>query len=211
MRSKEVSIDVMVPSCACCSAKLEQELTTAPGVSEAGVRFVVPLRAQLRYDPTIANIRKIVDALKERGYKVALDRVEFRIPFKPTMPPPAWKVKVATLSEKVEGIVSASVDFASSRIVVNYLPNLVSPKEIREAVVNWGTSLPSSLKEEVNKHEPSKIHGDGAEPERVRGDNIYALHSLGPGLSGLCDDESVGSAVAGVQGDQLGLVLPRTG
>jgi len=198
MRNREVSIDVMVPSCSCCSAKLEQEIAGVSGVSKGGVRFAVPLRAQLRYDPTVANIRKIVDALKEHGYKVALDRVEFRIPFKPTMPPPAWKVKVATLSEKVEGIVSASVDFASSRIVVDYLPNLVSPKEIREAVVNWGTSLPSSLKEEVNKHEPSKIHGGGAEPERVRGDNIYALHSLGPDLSRLCDDESVGSAVAGV-------------
>ena len=198
MRNREVSIDVMVPSCPCCSAKLEQEIAGVSGVSKGGVRFAVPLRAQLRYDPTVANIRKIVDALKEHGYKVALDRVEFRIPFKPTMPPPAWKVKVATLSEKVEGIVSASVDFASSRIVVDYLPNLVSPKEIHGAVVNWGTSHPSSLKEEVNKHEPSKIYGGGAEPDRVRGDNVYALHSLGPGLSRLCDDESVGSAVAGV-------------
>ncbi len=198
MRNREVSVDVMVPSCACCSAKLEQELTTAPGVSEAGVRFVVPLRAQLRYDPTVAKINKIVDALKERGYEVALDRVAFRIPFKPLMLPQAWKVKVATLSEKVEGIVSASVDFVSSKIVVDYLPNLVSPKGIREAVVNWGTSHPSSLKEEVNKHEPSKIYGGGAEPERVRGDNIHALHSLGPSLSRLCDDEGVGSTVAGV-------------
>lgn len=198
MRSKEVSIDIMVPSCPCCSAKLEQELTTAPGVSEAGVRFVVPLRAQLRYDPTVAKINKIVDALKERGYEVALDRLEFRIPFKPIMPPEAWKVKMAMLSEKVAGIVSASVDFASSRIVVDYLPNLISPNEIRGAVVNWGTSHASSLKEEVYKHEPSKIYGGSVEPERVRGDNIYALHSLGPGLSRLCDDESVGSPVAGV-------------
>jgi len=157
----------MVPNCPCCSAKLEQELTTAPGVSEAGVRFVVPLRAQLRYDPTVAKINKVVDALKERGYEVALDRVTFRIPFKPLMLPQAWKVKVAMLSEKVEGIVSASVDFASSRIVVDYLPNLVSLKAIREAVVNWGTSHPASLKEEVHKHEPSKIYGGGAEPERV--------------------------------------------
>jgi copper chaperone CopZ len=164
------------------------------------VRFVVPLRAQLRYDPTVAKINRIVDALKERGYEVALDRVEFRIPFKPLMPPQAWKVKMATLSEKVEGIASASVDFVSSRIVVDYLPNLVSPKEIQEAVVNWG-SHPSSLREEVNKHEPSKIYGGGAEPGRVRGDNLHPVHSLGPGLSRSCHDEAVGSDVAGVQGD----------
>lgn len=196
--NQEVSIDIMVPSCSCCSAKLEQELAAVSGVSKGEVRFVVPLRAQLRYDSTVANIRKIVDALEERGYEVALERVEFKVPFKPIMPAQAWKVKVAMLSGKVEGIVSASVDFASSKIVVDYLPNLVSPKEIREAVVNWGTSLPSSLKEEVNKHEPSKIHGCGAEPERVRGDNLHALHSLGSGLSRACDDEGVGSAVAGV-------------
>jgi len=201
VKNKEVAIDVMVPSCSCCSAKLEQEIAAVSGVSKGAVRFAVPLRAQLRYDPTVAQINKIVDALKERGYEVALERVEFRIPFKPTMPPPAWKVKVATLSEKVEGIVSASVDFASSRIVVDYLPNLVSPKEIREAVVNWGTSLPTSLKEEVNKHEPSKIHGGGAEPERVRGDNIYALHSLGPGFSLTRYDPAVGNAATGIQGN----------
>ena len=198
LKNREVTIDVMVPSCSCCSAKLEQELATAAGVSKAGVRFVVPLRAQLRYDSTVAKINKIVDVLKERGYEVALERVEFRIPFKPVMPPQAWKVKVATLSEKVEGVVSASVNFASSMIVVEYLPNLMSAKDAREAAISWGSPHSDSRRKEVRKDEPSEIHGDGPEPERVRRDHFHALHSLGPGLSRPRDDPGLGGAPAGV-------------
>jgi copper chaperone CopZ len=198
LKNKEVAIDVMVPSCSCCSGKLEQELAAAAGISEAEVRFVVPLRAQLRYDPGVARIDKIVGALKERGYGVALERAEFRIPHRPVMHPAVWKEKVRSIGEKFNGIISASINFTTSRIVVDYLPGLISASEIREAVLGWGALDRESTTKGVSHDEIAGIHGGGPEPERVRRDHFHALHSLGPGLSRLCDDPGLGGAPAGV-------------
>lgn len=198
MKSREVCVDVMLPSCPCCSARLEQELAAVPGVAAAGVKFVVPLRAQLRYDPAVARLDGLVDALTERGCEVVRERAEFRIPHRPAMPQAVWKIKVENLSRKLDGVISASISFEHSRITLDYLPGVISAKEVREAVVNWGTSHPSSLKEEVNKHEPSKIYGGGLEPERVRGSDLHALPSLGSGLSRPGNDQDLGGATAGV-------------
>ena len=201
MKNREVTIDVMVPSCSCCSGKLEQELAAAAGISDSEVRFVVPLRAQLRYDSGVARIDKIVGALKERGYEVALQRAEFRIPHRPVMLPAIWKEKMRSISKKFNGIISASIDFTTSRIAVDYLPGLITSREVQEAVLGWGVLDRDSPRKEVSRDEVAGIHGDGSEPERVRRDNVYALHPLGPGLSGSCDDPSLGSALAGFQGD----------
>ena len=201
LKNREVSIDVMVPSCSCCSGKLEQELAAAAGISEAEVRFVVPLRAQLRYDPSVARIDKIVGALKERGYGVALERAEFRIPHRPVMQPAVWKEKVRSTGEKFNGIISASINFTTSRIVVDYLPGLISAREIREAVLGWGALDRDSTTKGVSHDEVAGIHGGGPEPERVQRDHFHALHSLGPGFSLTRYDPAVGSATTGIQGN----------
>jgi len=209
--AREISIDIMVPSCACCSAKLEQEVASASGLSKGAVRFVVPLRAQLRYDPKVTKVGRLLNALRERGYEVPLERVEFKIPMRPAFQPAVWKARVEGLSEKLEGVIFASVNFASSRIVVDFLPSLVSPGEIRDGVVGCGISYPEPRRKEEGEDENTKNHRDSLDAECVRRGNLYALHSLGSGLSRACDDEGVGGVAAGVQGDQLGLVLPRTG
>ncbi len=196
MKDREVTIDVIVPSCSCCSARLEQELSTAAGVSGAGVRFAVPLRAQLRYDPGVAGIDKIVDALKERGYGVALERAEFRIPQRPAMLPAVWKEKMRSISKKVNGIISAWINFTTSRIVVDYLPGLITSREIREAVLGWGILDRDSARKRVTRDQVAEIQRAGFKPGPFQRDNLYASHSLGPGFSCPCNDERLGSAVA---------------
>lgn len=154
MRNREVSIDVLLASCPCCSARLQQELAAAPGVAAAGVKFVVPLRAQLRYDhPAVARLDGRVDALRERGCEVIRDRAEFKIPHRPAMPPTVWKIKVENLSRKLHGVISGSIDFTRSRIAVEYLPGVISAKEVREAVLGWVVPHPDFERKGVSQDE----------------------------------------------------------
>jgi Cu+-exporting ATPase len=196
--NRDVSIDIMVPSCACCSAKLEQELATLSGISKAAVRFAVPVKAQLHYDPTAVNVGKLLAALKERGFEVPLERVEFRIPARPTLHPTVWKARVERLSENLEGVISASIDFATSRIAVDYLPGFVGSKEIREVVLGWHLLHSETRRKEVTKDETAEFHGGSLEPERARGNNFHTVHSLGSGFSRFCDDATLGGAAAGL-------------
>ncbi len=196
--NQDVSIDIMVPSCSCCSAKLEQEIATLSGVSKGAVRFAVPVRAQLHYDPTVVKVGKLLVALKERGFQVSLERVEFRIPVRPTFHPAVWKARVERLSENLEGVISASIDLAASRIAVDYLPEVVDSKEIREAVLGWHLLHSESRRKEVNESETAGIHGGGSEPERFRRDNLHAVHPLGSGISRSGDDADMGSAAPGL-------------
>jgi len=198
MKSREVCIDVMLRSCPCCSARLEQELAAVPGVAAAGVKFVVPLRAQLRYDPAVASLDGLVDALRERGCEVIRERAEFKIPHRPAMPQAVWKIKVENLSRRLRGVISGSIDFTCSRIAVEYLPGVISAKEVREAVLGWGVPCLDSARKEVSRDETSRNQGSGLEPERVRGGDLYAMHSLGFGLSRRGHDEDLGGATAGV-------------
>lgn len=198
MRSQQVGIAVTVPSCACCSARIEEEVGTALGLPRGSLKFVVPLAAQLLYDPTVVELGKVVESLKERGCKVSVARVQFRIPLRPTFLPAVWKVKVEGLSEELQGIVSASIDFGRSLITVDYLPAVVGTNEIREALLGQGVPHLESRRKGVRQNESVEIHGGGSDPERVRSGHIYALSSVGPGVSRPCHDEDLGSIAARV-------------
>lgn len=147
---EEISIDVTVPSCSCCGAKMEQEVSAALAVPKGTVSFSVPVRAQLRYDPKVVQLGEILNALKARGCAVPSERIEFRIPTRPTIQPAVWKEKIRGLPEKLQGIISASVSFQGSRITVDYLPGLITPTEIREAVIGWGPLHSHSAASDAN-------------------------------------------------------------
>lgn len=198
MRTMEVCIEVMLPSCPCCSARLQQELAAAPGVAAAGVRFVVPLSAQVRYDPAVARLDGLVDALTERGCEVVRKRAVFRIPHRPAMPQGVWKIIVENLSRKLHGVISGSIDFTRSQIAVEYLPGVISAKEVREAVMGWGAPHLDSERKEASHNEIPWNQGSGIEPERVRGSDFHAARPPGSDLSRPCREEDLGSDAAGV-------------
>lgn len=151
--SDEVSIEITVPSCSCCAAKIEQEVSAVLGVPKGAMRFVVPVRAQLHYDPRVVQLGQVVNILRDRGCEILVERIKLGVPARPAMQPAVWREKLKRLSGKLEGIVSASINFGTSRITVDYLPGLISPKEIREGVISWGAPHPDFQRKGVSKDE----------------------------------------------------------
>ena len=197
MKNQAVGIAVTVPSCACGSVRIEEEVGATLGLPRGSLKFVVPTTAQLFYDPTVVELGKVVESLEERGYKVARASVQFRIPPRPAFVPAVWKIRVERLSEALQGVVSASIDFEKSLITVNYLPALVGQREIRAALFDWSGRRLESTKG-VRRDETFKARGDNFDPEHIRGDNVHSLYPLGPDVSRPCHDEDLGRIVARV-------------
>jgi len=180
VKNRNVGLTVTVPSCACCSGRIEEEVGAALRRSTGRVNLVVPLAAQLLYDPTVVELGKVVKSQKERGYPVSLATVQFRIPLRPAFLPAVWKIKVERLSEALQGVVSASIDFGRSLITVDYLPALLSTTEIREALLDWGGRYLESKTNGARQDETSKIRRGNFDPQHSRGDHVHSLFSLGP-------------------------------
>lgn len=154
---KKLAIDIAVPSCRCCATRMESELSTVLGISKGAMRLAVPVKAQLRYDAHAVNLGMVVDGLRAIGCEVVTENAVFMIPARPALPPPVWTEKIKALTESMQGIVSASVSFQASRITVDYIPTLISLKEIREAVVGWGSHYSSGRTKDANADETADI------------------------------------------------------
>ncbi len=198
MTRQQVGIAVTVPSCACCSARIEEEVGAALGLPKGSVKFVVPITAQLLYDATVVELGKVVESLKERGCKVSLASARFRIPLRPAFLPTVWKVKVETLSAALPGVVSTSIDFGKSLITVDYLPAFVGTNEIRDALFACRVGQLESGEEEGKENENAKSYRGRSDLEHLRSHNVHSLYSLGPGVSQPCHDEDLGSLAARV-------------
>ncbi len=166
--SREMSVEIAVPSCGCCSAKIEEEIGDALGLSRGSVKFVVPVTAQLLYDPQVVELRKIVESLKRRGCKISVERVQYGIPLRALFLPDTWKTKVERLSQELQGVVFASINFVRSVITVDYVPALVGPHEILDALLGQGNHGPVSKKPGINSGKFIDPGSDNLDCETVR-------------------------------------------
>lgn len=57
--------------CAACASRIEKALSSAPGVSDAGVNFATA-RATVHFDPTHASPETLRDTVREQGYDLAI-------------------------------------------------------------------------------------------------------------------------------------------
>jgi Cu+-exporting ATPase len=66
---ERVDLPVSGMSCAACARSIENQLATTPGVCGANVNFATST-ATVRFDPSRASVRDLVDAIEELGYGV---------------------------------------------------------------------------------------------------------------------------------------------
>ncbi len=134
--SKFRTLDLPVKgmSCASCSSTVERGLTSLDGVSSADVNFASG-RATVKYQPDvvgIADFRKTVTGL---GYSVELATME--VPIK-GMTCAACVKRVEDSLKALDGIVDVSVNFATQRASLQYIPEKVGLSEFRGAIKDAG-------------------------------------------------------------------------
>ena len=135
MNDRSITLPVSGMTCANCAMTIERALGKLPGVLAAAVNFASE-QARVTFDPREVTPELIVKKIEGAGFSVVTARAEFPVTGM-TCANCAMTIE-RVLNRKVEGVVSAAVNFASERVSVAYLPALTSLDEMASAIDKAG-------------------------------------------------------------------------
>lgn len=131
---KHLVLPITGMTCANCVAAVERNIKKEKGVSSAVVNLSSE-RATVVFDPTLVSIQTVIDRVEKAGYGIAAGEIEL------------WVKRMSDDNDarrlekkliQVEGILSASVQFATQRARIGYVPTVISASEIRQIIQDTG-------------------------------------------------------------------------
>ncbi len=132
--NENIQIGVNGMSCAACVGRVERVLGKLPGVESASVNLATE-RASVSYDPTRVAIPDLLAAIDEAGYQPAHGRLELRVG---GMSCASCVGRVERALQQQSGVLQASVNLATEKATIDYLADVVSPAQLRAAIVDAG-------------------------------------------------------------------------
>jgi Cu+-exporting ATPase len=141
MSEENLSLPVTGMTCANCAANIERSLKKLNGIQEAAVNFASE-KANVRFDPAEIDIKAVVESVERAGYGVVTQHLDLPVTGM-TCANCAANIERA-LNKKVEGVTRASVNFATERAAIDYVPDAVTVDEIVAAIekAGYGAILP---------------------------------------------------------------------
>ncbi len=135
---KQITIPVQGMTCASCVRTVERSLQKAAGVSVASVNLATE-RATVTFDDAQTTVGDLVQKVKEIGYEVPTATL--------TLPTQGMTCAscVATVErslKKLPGVLGADVNLATQRSTVSYVPTEVTPRDIRQKIIDIGYESP---------------------------------------------------------------------
>lgn len=134
----QLTLPVLGMTCANCVATVERASKKAEGVAEASVNFASE-KVTVTYDPALTDARTVTVELSERvkkaGYEIP--RASLELPLI-GMTCANCANTIERRLNKVDGVLEASVNFASEKASVTYVPGAVTRAELVAAVRQAG-------------------------------------------------------------------------
>jgi Cu+-exporting ATPase len=127
MPHKSVTLPVTGMTCANCALNIERTLNKVEGVKKANVNFATE-QAAVSFDPEQVQLKDLANKIHDAGYAVASATVEIPVTGM-TCANCAMNIERA-LSKKAPGVVRATVNFATERASVKYIPTITSLDEM---------------------------------------------------------------------------------
>ena len=134
-------------TCAACVGRVERGLKKVDGVQDAAVNLATE-RASVTYDPARTTVAQLVDTVKDTGYEARTTELSFPVE---GMTCAACVGRVERGLQKAEGVLSASVNLATERANVTYLPAATSPAALKQAVRDAGYDVPDEATESQSR------------------------------------------------------------
>ena len=141
---KTVQLGVQGMTCASCVARVERAFAKLDGVSEASVNLATE-KARVVFDPAQTDSAALLGAIEKVGYKPLSAETSFGVT---GMTCANCSSRVERKLGKAEGVLSATVNLATERATVRYLPDVVSLQALHQVVADTGYGV---LKDEVGK------------------------------------------------------------
>ena len=137
MKKEVFNIEGM--TCAACAKAVERSSKKLEGVEEANVNFASE-KLNITFDENKVNKEDIKKAIEKAGYKL-LSQTETKLFNIEGMTCSACSKAVERSVKKLEGIEEVSVNFASQKLKVVYIDDIVKVSQIKGAVEKAGYKL----------------------------------------------------------------------
>ncbi|UCD90768.1 MAG: heavy-metal-associated domain-containing protein, partial [Desulfobacterales bacterium] len=135
MAEQIIILPITGMTCASCALNIERGVNKLEGVQHVNVNFAAE-QATVSFDPKQQKIEDIVQKVVDSGYDVTTAKAEFPVTGM-TCANCAMNIERA-LNKKTPGVIRASVNFASERVSVEYIPVVVTVDNIIAAIKKAG-------------------------------------------------------------------------
>ncbi len=135
--TKQLTLPVTGMTCASCVARIEGALVGVQGVTSATVNLASE-RANVEYDPQKTGIPDLVRAVKDEGYDVGTLSTTLAVG---GMTCASCVGHVEDALREVEGVTSATVNLASERANVEFIPGRASVPDFQRAIEDAGYEM----------------------------------------------------------------------
>jgi len=147
--TKQATLPIRGMTCASCAAHVEEALKEIEGVSEASVNLATE-RARVAFTPEQTKVSAMVTAVRDAGYDVGTEKAILPIV---GMTCASCSQHVEEALKKLDGVLQVSVNLATERAAVEYIPSLVGLDDFRRAVAEAGYEVGALPEEGVAKEE----------------------------------------------------------
>jgi P-type Cu+ transporter len=135
MGSVNVTLPIQGMTCANCAATIERNVGRLEGVTRAAVNFASE-RADITYDPAKIKLPEVVAVVRKAGFDTTPTSVEMPVTGM-TCANCAANIERA-LTKRTPGVLSASVNFGTERVAVDYIPTAIDVDGIVGAIEKTG-------------------------------------------------------------------------
>ncbi len=146
---ERIDLPIRGMSCASCAARIEKGLNSVLGVNQATVNFALE-HATILFRPNQTDISHLIKEIRSLGYDVRSENVILPIQ---GMSCASCVHKVEKAIQSLKGVIQVSVNLATERASIEYLPNIVSPNEFKSAIRNAGYQVLEVKEEDVVEKE----------------------------------------------------------
>lgn len=129
-----LTVGVQGMTCASCVARVERALKKVEGVGEARVNLATE-KASISYDANQTDPGTLISTIEKSGYTPLKAQMQFGIR---GMTCANCVTRVERSLKQVPGVLSASVNLATERAAISYLPDAVTPAQLKAAIESAG-------------------------------------------------------------------------
>lgn len=129
MSNKQIALQIEGMTCAACSARVERVLNKMEDV-EAQVNLATE-SAKISYDAEKVSPTDVIQKIKDIGYDVETEKLEFAIY---GMTCAACSSRIEKVLSKMDGVVKAVVNLSNETATVTYYRNVVTERDVIEKI-----------------------------------------------------------------------------
>ncbi len=149
MTQKQITLPVTGMTCANCAATIERNVNKLDGIQAANVNFATE-KLSVSFDPAVLSESLIIARVQKAGYDVAQATIDLPIT---GMTCANCAATIERALNKTPGVVSASVNFASEKASVTFIPGLATHADMAAAIKKAGYGVVEAAPQEMQDAE----------------------------------------------------------